>query len=109
MSPTERGGSQQPAIISRARVRILQGIALLHATAGQVFDDIEPATPDACLQAADELWQLLVKQREAAPDAWRDMEIDGRTADEILGRLNDVVYEIVAAQAASDLTLPRDS
>ena len=109
MSPTDRSGSQQPAIVSRARVRILQGIQLLHATSGQVFDDIEPATAEACLSAADELWQLLAKQRESAPDEWRDTEVDGRAAEEIFTRLNDVVYEILAAQAESDLTSPRDS
>ena len=80
-------------ILGRARVRIAQAAELLerpHPT---------PLTADDCLLAADSLWRELVRRHEDDPHA--TVQVDGLRTERVLERLNDVVYELLTAAAAS--------
>ena len=80
-------------ILGRARVRIGQASELLrwpHPTA---------STPEDCLEVADVLWRELVRRHEDDPHP--TAQVDGLSTERVIERLNDIVYELLTAAAAS--------
>ena len=80
-------------LLGRARVRIGQAAQLLQQPHAALL------TFDDCLFAADTLWRELVRRHEEEPDP--TAQVDGLRTERVLERLNDVVYELLTAAAAS--------
>ncbi len=80
-------------ILGRARVRIAQAAELLERPHPNAL------TADDCLAAADALWRELVRRHEEEPKP--NAQVDGLRTERVLERLNDVVYELLTAAAAS--------
>lgn len=79
-------------IVCKARVRIGQAAELLERsvpTAG--------TSPAHFLHAADSLWRELARRHEEDPERWRTQQVDGLRAEQVLARLNEVVYELLCA------------
>jgi hypothetical protein len=88
-------------IVNRARVRIAQASRLLEQLSGQTSSDDPGQDPEVCLDTADNLWRQLIRTREDNPDEFGNAGIDGLQAEEVLNRLNDIVYELLCG---SELT-----
>jgi hypothetical protein len=80
-------------LLGRARVRIAQAAELLQRP------HANPDSVDDCLFTADALWRELVRRHEDDPHS--TAQVDGLRSERVLERLNDVVYELLTAAAAS--------
>jgi|SRR6266540_4299895 len=87
------------SIICRARVRIGQAAQLLEQQEQFALPVVAGATADACLLAADNAWRELTVRHEAEPHRWRSAQVDGLRTEQVLARLNEIVYELLQASA----------
>jgi hypothetical protein len=87
------------SIISRARVRIGQAAQLLQQQDAFAFPAAAVLEADACLVAADSAWRELTRRHEDDPQRWRNAQVDGLRTEQVLERLNEVVYELVRVAA----------
>ena len=81
-------------LLVKARVRIGQAAQLLERLSNQPPEDDPLETPENCLETADSLWRRLVAIRDES-ELWKAITIDGIEADDVLERLNDVVFELL--------------
>jgi hypothetical protein len=91
------------SIVSRARVRIAQAAQLIDPHHAPALDHVHEQ-PEAYLRTADALWRELAARRDAGGAYWNSMEVDGLHGEQVIDRLNDIVYELL--RAATGDTLP---
>jgi len=78
-----------------ARVRISQAIRLLEQLSEPCAVDDAGQSPADCLATADSLWRKLVRLQDDGLELWDRIEVDGLHAQDIVARLNDIVYELL--------------
>jgi hypothetical protein len=84
------------SIVSRARVRIAQAAQLIDPHHSPALDHVHEQ-PEAYLRTADALWRELAALRDAGGTSWNSTQVDGLRGEQIIDRLNDIVYELLRA------------
>ncbi len=81
--------------LSTARVRISQAVRLLEQLSEPCAVHDAGEDPADFLATADSVWRHLVRVQDAELELWDRIEVDGLHAEEVLARLNDIVYELL--------------
>jgi len=84
-------------LLAKARVRIGQAAQLLERLTNQPAEEEPIDDPEASLETADALWRRLVALRDDRLEDWKSMQVDGLDADDVVQRLNEIVYELLVA------------
>jgi hypothetical protein len=84
-------------LVAKARVRIAQASQLLEQLGGHPSAERATDTVEACLEVADALWRQLAALRDNNSEFWGAVDVDGCQADQVLSRLNDIVYELLVS------------
>jgi hypothetical protein len=78
-----------------ARERISQAVRLLEQLSEPYATQDDGENPADFLAIADSVWRQIVRVRDDKLELWDRIEVDGLHAEDVLARLNDIVYELL--------------
>jgi hypothetical protein len=83
------------SILITARVRISQAVRLLEQISERPQVDDDGQGPQDLLATADSLWRQLARLQDDGLELWDRIEVDGLHAQDVVARLNNIVYELL--------------